>query len=109
MEDGLTHVRVDREYRQSSFWGLAIAVAADKRDDQDEAQESRATHFTNHTFAAADSVTSDIRASAGSELRLDGKLLFSGHVHSLAGKGLLGAVLLCELLARQQPDAVLLG
>src|SRR5438876_2048710 len=26
---------------------------------------------------------------------LDGKLLFSGHVHSLAGKALLGAVLLC--------------
>ena len=26
---------------------------------------------------------------------LDGKLLFSGHVHSLAGKTLLGAVLLC--------------
>jgi hypothetical protein len=28
---------------------------------------------------------------------LDGKLLFSGHVHSLAGKALLGAVLLCGL------------
>ena len=26
---------------------------------------------------------------------LDGKLLFSGHVHSLAGMALLGAVLLC--------------
>ena len=28
---------------------------------------------------------------------LDGKLLFSGHVHSLAGKALLGAVLLCGI------------
>jgi Family of unknown function (DUF6159) len=28
---------------------------------------------------------------------LDGKLLFSGHVHSLAGKALLGAVLVCGL------------
>jgi hypothetical protein len=26
---------------------------------------------------------------------LDGKLLFSGHVHSFAGKAFLGAVLLC--------------
>jgi hypothetical protein len=28
---------------------------------------------------------------------LDGRLLFSGHVHSFAGKALLGAVLVCGL------------